>query len=372
MTTNAEPEDKREQEAEEQPEQQPEGEGEAPSESKAEQQEPVDGEAQEAAASGEGEDDAESQQEAEDESQGDDAAQDAEPQAEAGVEEEEEPAQDTEPQAEAGAEEEEEEPAPELAADELDLPDGKRTGEEGEIDESELGEAYELPPGVAPGADEAVQEEIASDMAPGQERVALGEEEIGEEALGQAPEPVRRGSPFIVLVQIILFLAVVGMGYAAYTRWKASKDSKAGESPLTFDHTYITKTSSPARPIEDAIAPLDLGKSRLVSIKFAAGNDKQCEVVLDLPLVYWEGNPELKADAEAKAGAVIKAVFAGVKTVEQITFKARGSLSDDGGDKREVALEVVAARADHAKADYSAEPGETLKNFKASYHKALQ
>ena len=285
--------------------------------------------------------------------------------------EEEATADDAEPEADAEAEApgEEAEPAPEpeIAVDEL--PESKRGGEEAEIDEGALGEQYELSEDVAGGAPAATAEELASDQAPGAEQIAIDQAELGDEPF--EPSEVKGRSPTLIIIQVLLSVAVIGMGLVWWVNRNSQKASDEAEAPATLDYKYTTKTGTPERPIEETIAPLDLGEAKIKSIALAGDKKSQCEIVLNLPTVYW-GSDELKTDAEKKAMAIVRAAFDGVVSLEEITFKAMGALDEEDLDKREVALQVVASRAAHAKADYSGGPASVLMLFKTTYHKSLQ
>lgn len=283
--------------------------------------------------------------------------------------EEEATADAAEPETEAEAQGEETEPAPEREMADDDLPEAKRGGEEAEIDEGELGEKYELPEDVAGGAPAAPADELASDQAPGAEQIAIDQAELGDETF--VPPEAKGRSPVLVVIQILLFVAVVGMVYAVLTKKSARQTSEEAETPATLDYKYTTKTGAPERVVEEAIAPL-LGDAAIKSLTLTGDKKGQCEIVLNLPLMYLEGNDELKKDAEMKAVDIVKAALAGVASLEEITFKAMGALSDENLEEREVALQVVASRAAHAKADYSGGPAAVLMLFKTTYHKALQ
>jgi len=282
---------------------------------------------------------------------------------------EEEPEEAAEPEAGAEAPGEEAEPAPEPEIDADELPEGKRAGDEAEIDEGELGDQYELSEDIAGGAPEAEAEELASDLAPGAERIAIDQTDLGDETF--VPSERKGMNPALIVIQILLFAAVVGMGYAVITKMNARKTSEEAESPATLDYEYKTKTGSPERAVEETIAPLDLGETEIASITLSGEKKSQCEIVLDLPMMYL-GKDDLKREAEERAVAIVKAVLDGVASLEEITFKATGCLDDDDLEKREVALQVVASRAVHAKADYSGGPAAVLMLLKTTYHKALQ
>ena len=239
--------------------------------------------------------------------------------------------------------------------DDLDVPEGKRVTDAVEVDEDLMGEAYELPP------DEGELEE--GEVAEGS----------GLSESAQEEDYGRWGRRFWVLLHVVVLAFLGVVVYTVVAKKKANDQAAKVQQAQAFAHKYVTKKGSTERAIEDALLPIDLGESALHSIAWVAGKTDHCEIVIDLPKVYWGGNEEMKADAASKAAVILKTTFAACQGVQRIAFRALGVFIEEGGDKRSDALMVDAMRTEHAKADYSGKPEDVLKGFRqARYHKALQ
>ena len=245
----------------------------------------------------------------------------------------------------------------EPAAEELDVPDGGREGEETQFFDDETGETFELPT----DEDARAETDAWSDVDP--------EDEDAFDDVPRGPS-----TTFLVVSHVLLGAAVLLMVWKVLTvrrREAAEKSLSEVESALAFGYRYITKRGTPEGIVEDAMVSLDLGKAKLVAIERLSADADTCEIVMDLPEVYWGDIEDVRNDAEAKAAAVVQAVFEGVPKLEKVTVTARWLFSLERDAPREAALQVTALRSVHEKADYSASPALVLSAFETHYHEKL-
>ena len=248
-------------------------------------------------------------------------------------------------------------PAEDLDLAGLDVPDGKRGCTGLDIDEAELKETYELP---GEGEDAVAWQEDTALDAP---------DDDGFHVQAHAGSGVPR---ILKVANALVALGVVCMLAIWWWSKQAVQEVPEEDSPRAIGHEYVTERGSAERAIEDALVPLELGKGGLASIKRAAGDPKTCEVVLNLPNIYFDQDAELRPDAERKAVGVVRSVFNDLSDVETVSFSAmfKFDLSDEA--EPEVALRVVATRAQHAAAAYGEQNArETLRAFKTQYHKSI-